>query len=264
MPSMLLRSVRLIPALVAVLLLGACSDDGVIGEEPLVRGTPTVGPSDPDATPSTSPSDQGETYRRIPARVRSTFFPRPAPDLRSWEAGFAVTDNGTTVERPAFPCRRGALGLDVDSSTLAYAETVRAEGDFLISQQLTVYPVGSRAAQFASDLEQEPHVCSREEGKTLVGARSTDFGEDRSFEVKDRSAVFSESVVLRSAEPETHLIDVVSVRGNAVVWTRIVSDRRVRDTIVTAKKRNPEWVDMVRRQSNRGVRALAALTPAQR
>ncbi len=263
---------RLLVPTVALALLPAlvgCGGEPTIGEEPLVRGTPTLGPTGSSATSEAeSPSDKDETFSRIDDRVARTYFPRPPRELRRWESTQVVTDVGRSVVRAAFPCASGFLDLGVDSSILAHAETVRRDGDFLVSQQLTVYPVGSRAGRFAGDLAEQPHLCDElREGakaKRVVGYTSTEFGPDRFFGVEDRSTLFAESAVHRAEAPDSYLVDVVTVRGNAVVWTRIASERRVRDQVIAAKDRNPAWVETVRSQGNRGVRALAGLTSTRR
>ena len=267
MPSTTPLRARWLPAVVAALALAlaACGNDEVIGDEPLVRGTPTLGPDGSAAAPpSGSPREQDEAFGRIDDRVRRTYFPRPPRELRRWESTRLVSDEGRSVVRAAFPCESGFLDLGVDSSVLGHAETLRTEGDFLVSQQLTVYPVGSRAGLFAEDLEEEPHACGRDDGRALPKSTSTAFDENRSFGVKDRSTVYSESVLVRSTRPSVHLVDLVTVRGNAVVWTRIASERRVRSGVVADKDRNPAWVEVVRAQGNLGVRALAALRPTRR
>lgn len=233
-------------ALLALLpVLAACGGEAAIGEEPLVRGTPTLGPAASTATSaSESPRDRVEAFGRIDDGVRRTFFPRPSRELRRWESIQLVTDVGRSVVRAAFPCASGFLDLGVDSSILAHAETVRREGDFLVSQQLTVFPVGSRAGRLADDLAEQSSVCDPGVGRTA-------FAPDRSFGVKDRSTLFAESAVQRARAPGSRLVDVVTVRGNAVIWTRIVSDRQVSDRVV-------------RTQGDLGVRALAALTPTRR
>lgn len=224
--------------------------------------------TEPDATESTRVKrDESPFYDKfttIPTGVRKDFFPAYTAETKTWKPTF--TSNGTTtgIDRRVFPCDDSKFHLDIDDDIRASTEAAFSDGDYLISRQLTLYPDPQTAQKFAPKFSATGIGCTTFlDGPDTTASTTDSLIFDQSYGLGDPLTQFGRGTVTNRKHTFGH-VDIVSTRGNAVIWTRVGSTSMSADEFhayTEAGSSAAAWVDKVREQANLGLKVLSRLRP---
>ena len=203
--------------------------------------------------------------------MRAAWFPAYTPETRRWESSYTTNDDGRTValERRVPPCTNRTYAFPVDDEVLGWSDSLTTDGRFTVSRQLTLYPDARAASEAVTALGQlSQDLGCVFGGPDVVGSSSQELGPDRFFGAQDPDVLYSEGqYVLDGPAASYTYVDIVSVRENAVMWTRVGSDEPLdgpSGSVVVDKDDNPAFVEAIRAQADAGATVLGLLGAGRR